>query len=129
MKTLLTFTAIAMTLTSAALADEKRAEQVPERVAHYQGKQAADLDEALTLLREANADLKELLAGKVGEYDMHDIHSLSYTLEETLADVREALAVAADDLESMHFYSEGLKRDEVIEYGHAYLGTVERIVD
>tara|TARA_R110002049_G_scaffold281887_1_gene461537 strand:+ start:18 stop:413 length:396 start_codon:yes stop_codon:yes gene_type:complete len=130
MKTLLTFTAIAMalTLSSAALADEKQAEQVPERVAHYQGRQAADLDEALTLLRETNAELRELLAGKVGEYDMHDIHSLSYTLEDALADVREALAVAADDLESMHFYSEGLKRDEVIEYGNAYLDTMERIV-
>ncbi|AUN95800.1 DUF6746 family protein [Pseudazoarcus pumilus] len=120
----LTTVAIALTLSPAAFADEK----VPERVAHYQGKQAADLDEALTLLRETNAELRELLAGKVGEYDMHDIHSLSYTLEEALADVREALAVAADDLESMHFYSEGLKRDEVIEYGNAYLDTVGRIV-
>jgi hypothetical protein len=116
--------AIASTLASPAFAEGK----VPERVAHYQGKQAENLDEALSLLRKTNAELKELLAGKVGEYDMHDIHGLSYTLEEALAELREALAVAADDLESMHFYSEGVKREEVIEHGKAYLDTLERIV-
>ena len=116
--------ALLMALSSAAFADEK----VPERTSHYQGKTAANLEEALNNLRETNASLKKLLAGEVGEYDMHDIHSLSYTLEDALADVREALAVAADDLESMHFYSEGLKRDEVIEFGNAYLDTVERVV-
>lgn len=124
----LSLIAIALAITTvvapAAFADDKH----PERVAHYQGKQAANLNEALTLLREANTDLQELLAGKVGEYDMHDIHSLSYTLEDALADVREALAVAADDLESMHFYSEGLKRDEVIEHGNAYLGIIDRVL-
>lgn len=116
--------ALLMALSPAAFADEK----VPERVSHYAGKKAANLEEALTNLREANASLRELLAGKVGEYDMHDIHSLSYTLEDALAEVREALAMAAEDLESMHFYSEGLKRDEVIEFGTAYLETTERVV-
>lgn len=101
----------------------------PERVAHHQGKQAAGLEEALNNLREANARLRELLDGPVGEYDMHDIHSLSYTLEDALAELRKALAAAADDLESMHFYSEGLKRDEVLRFGRAYLDTIGRVIE
>lgn len=122
----LTFAALAaaLLLAPAAFADGPP----PERVSHYQGKQASDLAEAFANLRDGNARLRELLAGPVGEYDMHDIHSLSYTLEEAVARLREELGEIADDLESMHFYSEGLKRDEVIRYGNAYLDGIEQFV-
>lgn len=127
-KTLRLFAPVTVALMLALSPDAFADGKVPERVAHYEAKKAANLDEALANLREANAKLKELLGGEVGEYDIHDIHSLSYTLEEALAEVRKALAGAADDLESMHFYSEGLNRDEVIQYGNAYLDTVERVI-
>jgi hypothetical protein len=120
----LTILALGMSLSPALFANEK----VPERAAHYQGKQASDLNEAIANLKDGNARLKELLAGKVGEYDMHDIHSLSYTLEEAVARLRDELATVADELESMHFYSEGLKREEVIKHGNAYLEGIERFV-
>ena len=99
-----------------------------DRVAHYQGKQASDLAEAMVNLREANARLAELLSGEVGEYDIHDIHSLSYTLEESLAAIRKELADLQGDVESMHFYSEGLNREEVIQYGNAYLDGIKAFV-
>ncbi|MDX5363343.1 MAG: hypothetical protein LPJ91_04225 [Pseudazoarcus pumilus] len=97
------------------------AESPPARVAHYQGKQAEGLAEAVANLREANAKLAELLGGEVGEYDIHDIHSLSYTLEESLAKMRKELEHLQGEVESMHFYSEGLDREEVIQYGNVYL--------
>jgi hypothetical protein len=115
--------ALAMTLSPAALA-----ESPPERVAHYQGKQSSDLAEAVANLRDANAHLADLLSGEVGEYDMHDIHSLSYTLEDSLAKIREELDGLQHDLESMHFYSEGLRREEVIEYGSRYLEGIGHVL-
>ena len=116
--------ATALAFAPAAFADDK----APERVSHYQGKQANDVGEAIANLREGNARLKELLSGGVSEYDMQDIHNVSYTLEEAVARLREELGVIADDLENMHFYSEGYKRDDVLEYGNAYLNGIERIV-
>jgi hypothetical protein len=107
----------ALILAPGASADGK----APERVAHHQGKQAAGLAEAVANLREANIRLAELLGGEVGEYDIHDIHSLSYTLEESLAKIRKDIEHLQEEVESMHFYSEGLKRDEVIRHGNAYL--------
>ena len=109
--------AVAITLSPVTFANEK----APERVAHYQGKQASGLAEAVANLREANAQLADLLGGEVGEYDIHDIHSLSYTLEESLAKLRKEVENLQGEVESMHFYSEGLDRDEVIQYGNAYL--------
>lgn len=115
--------AVATTLSPAAFSQSP-----PERVAHYQGKQASGLAEAVANLREANAQLAELLGGEVGEYDIHDIHSLSYTLEESLAKVRKELEHLQGDVESMHFYSEGLNRDEVIQYGKAYLDGIQPLL-
>lgn len=115
--------AVATTLSTAAFPQSP-----PERVSHYQGKQAAGLAEAVANLREANARLAELLAGEVGEYDIHDIHSLSYTLEESLAKVRKDIEHLQEEVESMHFYSEGLKREEVIQYGNAYLKGIQPLI-
>lgn len=105
------------------------AEPPPQRVDHYQAKQANDVAEAVANLREANNKLAELLSGEVNDYAMHDIHSLSYTVEESLARIMDEMKMLLDTAQDMHFATEGLKRDAVIDYGEAYLTGVRKIID
>jgi hypothetical protein len=99
------------------------------RVDHYQARQADDIAQTIANLREANQQLEAILAGEVGEYDMHDVHSLSYTIEDSLARLSEHLLEMKDIAGDMHFASEGLKRDDVIEHAKAYLSGVRKIID
>lgn len=104
------------------------AEPPPPRIDHYQAKHANDVEAAIVNLREANAKLAELLSGEVSDDAMHDIHSLSYTVEESLTRIIDELKVLLDTAGDMHFATEGLKRDAVIDYGDAYLAGVRKIV-
>jgi hypothetical protein len=105
------------------------ADPAPPRVDHYQARQADGIAETVANLKEANRKLAELLGGEVDEYAMHDIHSLSYTIEESLLrlanELRQLHGIAGD----MHFATEGMKRDAVIDYGEAYLSGVRKIID
>lgn len=105
------------------------AETPPQRVDHFQAKQADGVVEAIANLREANAKLAELLSGEVNDYAMNDIHSLSYTVEESLTRIIEEMKMLLDTAGDMHFATEGLKRDAVIDYGDAYLSGVRKIID
>lgn len=102
-------------------------EQAPARVDHYQAKAADGVEEAVANLREANRKLAELLAGEVGEYDIHDIHSLSYTLEESLLRIADELRQLHGIVADMHFATEGQQREAVIDYGEAYLSEIGKI--
>ncbi|MFT3759632.1 DUF6746 family protein [Thauera sp.] len=105
------------------------AEDSAPRVNHYEAKKGESKEETIAILRETNAKLKELLDGEMGEYDIHDVHSLCYTLEDAL------LALGGDEAKrlhkivtDMHFSSEGLDRDAVIDYGRAYLSGIEKLI-
>ncbi|WP_288025234.1 DUF6746 family protein [Thauera sp.] len=125
-KTLASITLGALTVvSSAALANDAAP---ANRVSHYQGQQAESIVQTMANLREANAKLRALLAGEVGEYDIHDIHSLSYTLEDSLARIAEEVKQLHNTVADMHFASEGLKRDAVIDFGTAYLEGIDKIV-
>lgn len=101
----------------------------PERVSHFAAKKADNVEQAVANLKEANAKLAELLSGEVDDHAMHDIHSLSYTIEESLATLIDEMRMLLDTAGDMHFATEGLKRDAVIDYGDAYLSGVRRIID
>lgn len=102
--------------------------QAANRVSHYAAQKAGSIDETMANLREANAKLSALLAGEVGEYDIHDIHSLSYTLEESLERIGKEIKQLHGTVADMHFASEGLNREAVIDYGKAYLSGIDKIV-
>lgn len=112
--------------TPVALADEA---VPPPRVDHYQARQADDIVQTIANLREANQQLEAILAGEVGEYDIHDVHSLCYTIEDSLARLADELRRLKDVAGDLHFASEGQKRSDVIEYGKAYLSGVRKIID
>ncbi|HRD34986.1 MAG TPA: hypothetical protein PLR02_12100 [Rhodocyclaceae bacterium] len=123
------FACIALSAAIAFALPAHAAEPRPDRVDHFQAKQADNVAEAVANLREANAKLAELLAGDVNDYAMQDIHSLSYTVEESLARIIDELKMLLDTAGDMHFATEGLKRDAVIDYGDAYLSGVRKIID
>ncbi len=104
------------------------AEAADNRVAHYQAAQADSVEATLRNLREANRKLTELLAGEVTDHDIHDIHSLSYTLEDSLQGLIKELRSLHDTVADMHWQSEGLKREAVIDYGEAYLDGIGKII-
>jgi hypothetical protein len=104
------------------------AEDSAPRVDHYEARKGESKEETIAILRETNAKLKELLDGEMGEYDIHDVHSLCYTLEDALL----ALGGEAKDLHKivtdMHFASEGQDREAVIDYGRAYLNGIDKLL-
>jgi len=124
-----TFTAIAVAACATFAPLTQAAEPAQNRVAHFQAKSADGVSEAVANLREANDKLANLLAGEVDDYAMHDIHSLSYTIEESLTRIVAELRLLHDTAADMHFATEGLKRDAVIDYGEAYLSGVRKIIE
>ncbi|MDY0072905.1 MAG: hypothetical protein RBR77_09685, partial [Thauera sp.] len=99
-----------------------------ERPSHYQAKKADSIAETIKILRETNAQLSELLAGEMGDYDINDVHSLSYTLEDALLALAKEAQALHKVVADMHFSSEGLDRDAVIDYGNMYLRRIQQIV-
>ena len=127
MKTLILVTAFT---SLAGLAGQTfAADNAGPRVAHYQALHSETVEEAVANLRDSNRKLAELLAGDVTDHDMHDIHSLAYTLEDTLQRLIDELRLLHDTVADMHWATEGLKRDAVIDYGEAYLDGIGRIMD
>lgn len=100
----------------------------PNRVDHYQAAKADSTEEVMANLREANAKLAALLAGEVDDYAIHDIHSLCYTLEDSLLRLSEEFQALHGIVADMHFASEGLKREAVIDYGEAYLAEIGKLL-
>ncbi|HRQ56185.1 MAG TPA: hypothetical protein PLN31_02110 [Azoarcus taiwanensis] len=127
MKTLILITAFT---TLAGLAGQTlAADNAGSRVAHYQALHSETIEEAVANLRDSNRKLAALLAGDVTDHDMQDIHSLAYTLEDTLQRLIDELGLLHDTVADMHWATEGLKRDAVIDYGEAYLDGVRKIIE
>ncbi|THF56866.1 DUF6746 family protein [Pseudothauera rhizosphaerae] len=126
MKKILTLAALAACTALAPAAHA--ADPQPPRVDHYQAKKGGNIEETVAILRDANKKLAELLAGEVGEYDMHDIHSLCYTIEDSLKAINAELRSLSETAADLHFATEGQNRDAVIDYGDAYLSGVRKII-
>ncbi len=103
-------------------------EVAPNRVSHYEGKQAETIAGSLANLREANTSLKALLNGALTEDDLHDVHSLTYTLEEALKEIAAEVKALQDVVEDVHLGSEGMKQELVRSKGLDYLQRVEQVL-
>lgn len=119
--TVIGFAAATALATVPAQADE-------ERVEHYQGKPAANLEQAVRNLREYNRKLEQRLSQELTGEDMHEIHKLSYTLENALKRLDADLDRIADVLEGMHLASERGDRDAVEDNARTYLKNAGMIV-
>lgn len=97
------------------------AEPRPE---HFKGLPATTLTQAVANFSEANARLDALIKQAVlTPQDLHQVHQLTYTLENALRKIRAELAVLAKTLEAVHVASERADPATVKVQGKAYLET------
>lgn len=98
-----------------------------DRPNHFQGKEITSQAQALTVFKEANIKLAEVLKTDLNPTSMTTIHELTYTLENALA-----LIPAADDeikevLEEVHLGSEMMDAERVRDNGEYYLQLAKKI--
>lgn len=112
-----------LAVTSATLADDDRPE-------HFQGKEASNLAEALSHLREYNRELETLLDGDLETVQTHnEIHQLTYTLENALERVDDEIDRIEERLEAVHLGSERADAETVSSEGRAYLENIAPLIE
>lgn len=96
---------------------------------HFEGEQAASLEEALSRLSVYNARLDAILAkDELGPEDTAEIHELTYTLENALGRIDSELKAMAESLEAVHVASERYEVDTVRAQGRRYLDASSKLV-
>lgn len=100
-----------------------------DRPDHYQGKPADTLEQAVANFSEYNKKLAQILAKKeLVAADMHQVHELTYTLENALEKIRDELDDLEDVLEEVHQASESADIAKVKQYGQIYLDTSRKVI-
>lgn len=93
-----------------------------EPVAHYEGKSAETLQQAVSNFNKGNARLARLLSQpSLSAADLAAIHELTYTLENALARINADVDQLAVKLEEVHLGSEDNDAARVKTEGDKYL--------
>lgn len=96
-----------------------------ERPDHFEGLPAESLEQALANLSEYNRKLAALVAqDSLSPRDMHEVHQLTYTLENALEKLQDEVNTLVDVLEEVHVASETSDPETVKRQGAAYLQTM-----
>jgi len=90
---------------------------------HSEGLRAETLQQALQNYDLYNKKLSEKLAHELTPEAMHEIHMLSYTLENALEKIEEVIEQHQEDLEEIHEASEHMNAEKVTKFGNKYLET------
>jgi vacuolar-type H+-ATPase subunit I/STV1 len=99
-----------------------------ERYDHFKGKVSETLPEAVQNFSEYNTKLEAILNREIDDNALHEVHELTYTLENALQKINEELAALAEKLEEVHVASERMDRDAVLRHGRDYLRVSRQIV-
>jgi len=109
----------AMITTTLLLAAPLQADNRPD---HFEGKPAHTLNEARANLSEYNRKLEALLSrSELSTSDLHEIHVLTYTLENALEKIDSSVKTLVETLEAVHVASENADTATVKEKGKVYL--------
>jgi len=93
-----------------------------ERPDHYKREPSATIEEALNNLSSYNQKLAKLLEkDNLSALEMHEVHQLTYTLENALQRLDKEVDNLAATLEAVHLASETADTQTVSEQGKAYL--------
>lgn len=93
-----------------------------ERPNHFEGESSPTLEAALSNLAEYNKLLTDLLNSEsLAPHDMHQVHQLTYTLENALNKLGSERDRLAELLEQVHKASESFDTHVVKSSGRAYL--------
>ncbi|HSH30206.1 MAG TPA: DUF6746 family protein [Thiohalobacter sp.] len=101
-----------------------------DRPDHYEGEPAETLAQAVANFSEYNARLEAILArGELSSADLHEVHRISYTLENALHRLEEELEELAEVLEEVHVASENADAATVMSRGRLYLETSRQVIE
>ncbi|ALP52312.1 hypothetical protein Tel_03665 [Candidatus Tenderia electrophaga] len=102
------------------------ADELPD---HFEGLPAETLAQAMTNFSEYNAKLADIIKqDKLVEKDLHEVHRLTYTLENALGKMASEVSELAETLEAVHLASESGDADTVTAQGQTYLDTARQLV-
>ncbi|ART80621.1 DUF6746 family protein [Oceanisphaera avium] len=100
-----------------------------ERPSHFKGEDSPTWEVAQENLSEYNQRLAKLVnQDQLSADDLHQVHQLTYTLENALERMEEELEKVAETLEKVHVASETNKPDTVKKEGEKYLTDVEKLL-
>ena len=99
-----------------------------EEPQHFGGKKFSDITTALSTFHEYNERLERKLEGDLKPIDLHEIHELTYTIEDALAYITNSLYKVAEDLESVHVATEYANPEKVATHGALYLKAANQII-
>lgn len=100
-----------------------------DRPEHFKGLPADTLVQAVANFSEYNSKLEGLIQQEhLSPQDMHEVHMLTYTLENALAKIHAELAALAEPLEAVHLASERAEPETVKTQGQSYLDSARQIV-
>ncbi|MAD77165.1 MAG: hypothetical protein CML20_20680 [Rheinheimera sp.] len=103
-----------------SVADEQRPD-------HFKGQQVGTLSEAVTLFRDGNQKLQQLLQGELTPAKMVEIHQLTYTLENALDKIHSETMELKNVLEDVHLGSESMDFGKVKQQAKHYLDTANTL--
>lgn len=114
--------AAVFTLASSAVIADQRPD-------HFKGQPSETLPQAVSNFSEYNQKLSALVEkNELTPAEMHQVHELTYTLENALEKIRDELKGLADTLEEVHVASESADADTVKTKGREYLETSRQLV-
>ncbi|WP_227537956.1 DUF6746 family protein [Marinobacter vulgaris] len=119
-QTMALFTCAVLALPLASFADD---------VEHFEGKESANLQEAVANFSEYNKKLEKILEGELTPEAMNEVHQLTYTLENALGVINKEFDQLAVTLEEVHLASESADSQGVTNYGESYLETSRTVID
>ncbi len=126
MKTILITLALFLTVTGGLAAEELS----PDGRPHFEGKEVDSLEEAFHQFEEGNEKLEKYLEGdSIESADLAHIHKLTYSLENAISKMQDALGTLATTLEDVHLASERGDQDVVLESGREYLSIADQFDD
>lgn len=103
--------------------------QAEERPDHFKGRPSETLEQAVANFSEYNGKLADLLTkDALSPNDLHQVHELTYTLENALEKINAELTELAKTLEAVHVASESGDAKTTKEEGARYLDTARKVV-
>lgn len=100
-----------------------------DRYDHFEGEEAATLEDAVANFSAYNTRLAEMLErDELDAEALMAIHQITYTLENALEKIEDELDDLADVLEDLHKASETGDVDGAQKHGGAYLDTARKVI-
>ena len=101
-----------------------------DRIAHYEGKSAENIEQAQVNLSKYNSRMAKLLSkDNLDTEDIQKIHNITYTLENALAHLEKQLEQLQVNLEEIHLASERGDGDTISQLGSDYLLKSKQLFD